>query len=106
MVAFEPPRLMELRWGTDLLRFELRPDGPGTLLVFTDTLDELGKAARDGAGWHECLDRLARQLDREPQPEWGDGWVELNERYVADLGPQASTVGPPPDDDERTARRT
>ncbi len=38
-------------------RIELQADGAGTLLTLTDTFDDLGKAARDGAGWHECLDR-------------------------------------------------
>src|SRR5262245_29566779 len=44
MVAFEPTTLMELRWGTDLLRIELAPDGDGTVLTLRDTFGELGKA--------------------------------------------------------------
>jgi hypothetical protein len=39
---------------------------------------ELGKAARDAAGWHECLDRLAwqytalrREAAEDPQPATG-----------------------------------
>lgn len=50
MLAFQPPSLMELRWGQDILRFELRPAGDETVLDFTDTFDELGRAARDGRG--------------------------------------------------------
>jgi uncharacterized protein YndB with AHSA1/START domain len=62
MLVFEPPSVMELLWGPDGLRFELRPDGSGSVLVFTATLEELGKASRDGAGWHSCLDHLVTEL--------------------------------------------
>jgi uncharacterized protein YndB with AHSA1/START domain len=96
MLAFEPPSLLELRWGGDVLRFELEADGDGTLLVFTDTLEELGKAARDGAGWHECLDRLVCELAGQAPP-WAsaDRWRQVHPRYVAHLGPEAATIGPP-----------
>ena len=61
--------LLEYRWGDDTLRFELQPDGDGTVLTFTDTFDEYGKAARDGAGWHACLDMLGFALDgTKPEP--------------------------------------
>jgi uncharacterized protein YndB with AHSA1/START domain len=96
MLAFEPPSLLELKWGGDVLRFELEADGDGTLLVFTDTLEELGKAARDGAGWHECLDRLVYELAGQAPP-WGsaDRWRQVHPEYVGRLGPEAATIGPP-----------
>ena len=50
MLVFDPPEIIEFTWGADRLRIELRADGAGTLLTLTDTFDELGKAARDGAG--------------------------------------------------------
>ena len=37
----DPPTLLEILWGTDTLRFELRPDGAGTVLTLIDTFDEL-----------------------------------------------------------------
>jgi uncharacterized protein YndB with AHSA1/START domain len=96
MLAFEPPSLLELRWGPDVLRFELEPDGDGTLLTFTDTLEEIGKAARDGAGWHECLDRLLYVLASQTPP-WSpaERWREVHDGYVERLGPEASTIGVP-----------
>ena len=97
VTAFEPPELLEIRWGTDLLRFELRAGGDGTVLTLTDTFDELGKAARDGAGWHECLDLLEIEL-AGAAPDFAPGrrWGEVHPRYVAEFGPDASTIGPPP----------
>ena len=66
MLAFEPPSLMELRWGPDIVRLELRPTATGTELTLLDTLDERGKAARDGAGWHTCLNGLEAALSGDP----------------------------------------
>ena len=89
VVAVEPERLLELTWGPDRLRIELAPDGAaGTVLTFSDTLEELGKAARDGAGWHVCLARLAADLE---VPSWRD----LQPLYVEYFGPDAATIGPP-----------
>ena len=76
MLVFDPPSVMEFTWGPDLLRIELEADGAGTLLTLTDTFDDVGKAARDAAGWHECLDRLVSDLDGATPAAWGDRWRE------------------------------
>jgi uncharacterized protein YndB with AHSA1/START domain len=96
MLVFDPPKVMELMWGTDRLRIELQPDGDGTVLTLTDTFNELGKAARDAAGWHECLDRLGADLDGIDPGAWGARWRETNAVYVERFGPDAATIGPPP----------
>lgn len=96
VLEFEPPKLLGIRWGSDMLRFELRPEGDGTVLTMTDTFDELGKAARDGAGWHECLDRLEAALaGAQPDFAAGERWATVHPKYVAAFGPEASTIGPP-----------
>ncbi|HXB46503.1 MAG TPA: SRPBCC family protein [Streptosporangiaceae bacterium] len=96
MLAFDPPALMELIWGDERLRFELTPDGAGTLLTFTASFAELGRAARDGAGWHVCLDLLGYDLgDGEPPWTQDDRWRTVHTEYVARFGPQAAAVGPP-----------
>lgn len=96
MLVYDPPSVMELRWGDETLRFELRRDGDGCVLTFQDTFDEIGKAARDAAGWHACLDLLAYDLDGERAP-WkpGERWQEVHGGYVARFGPAAATIGPP-----------
>jgi uncharacterized protein YndB with AHSA1/START domain len=97
MLACEPPRLLEFMWGTDKVRFELAPTAQGTQLTLWDTLDENGKAARDGAGWHTCLDGLLVLLDGAG-PDGGPlitNWADVHPLYRQSFGPQASTIGPP-----------
>ncbi len=96
LLAYEPPTLMELRWGTDILRLELRSLPDGTELTLLDALDELGKAARDGAGWHTCLDALEAELrgERDAREQLGR-WGAVHARYVELYGPAAASVGPP-----------
>jgi uncharacterized protein YndB with AHSA1/START domain len=96
ILAFEPPSLLEFTWGGDRLRFELEADGDGTALRFEVELDVLGKATRDGAGWHQCLDSLELQLAGDPaRPDDPDRWRSLRDSYAERFGPDASTLGPP-----------
>jgi len=95
VVAVEPPRLLEFTWGEDTLRIEIEADGAGCVLTFSDTITDLGKAARDGAGWHVCLDGLAADLDGDPPPPMPESWQEVHPSYVKDFGPDAATIGPP-----------
>ena len=96
VMAFEPPSLLEFRWGTDTIRLEVAPDGQSSILTLIDTFDELGKAARDAAGWHECLDALEHALARTT-PAWapGERWHAVHGAYVDRFSPEAATVGPP-----------
>jgi uncharacterized protein YndB with AHSA1/START domain len=96
MLAYEPERVMELGWGPDVIRIELEQAAGGTMLTLLDTLDERGKAARDGAGWHACLDWLAEHLEgREVDLESSDAWKAVHPHYVEAFGPEAATIGPP-----------
>jgi uncharacterized protein YndB with AHSA1/START domain len=96
VLEVDPPRLLSYTWGGDVLRFELIPEGEGCLLVFTDTFTEHGKAARDGAGWHVCLDGLEAHLGDGVPPD-PDRWRGLYENYSAAFGPQAATAPLPKD---------
>ncbi|HLZ27268.1 MAG TPA: SRPBCC family protein [Chloroflexota bacterium] len=97
MLRYEPPSVLEFRWGDDdTLRFELQPDGDGSRLRFVNTFNELGKGARDAAGWHVCLDNLVAHLDgREPSGTPAERWHAVHSVYVARFGPEAATIGPP-----------
>jgi uncharacterized protein YndB with AHSA1/START domain len=98
MLAFVPPILMELRWADDVLRFELEPDeggdGTGCILRLSVTFTEFGKAARDAAGWHVCLERLSAWCD-DAAPPGPDRWKEWFRAYVERFGTEASAIGPP-----------
>jgi uncharacterized protein YndB with AHSA1/START domain len=101
MLVCDPPSTLEFTWGEDVLRFEVRPDGEGSLLELVNTFDEQGKAARDAAGWHACLDLLANRLDgREPPWTPGERWQAVHPGYVERFGPEAATIGPPAPVDE------
>jgi uncharacterized protein YndB with AHSA1/START domain len=95
VLELDEPRLLVLTWGTDRLRFELAAAEAGTELTFTVQFDEQGKAARDGAGWHECLDNLQRVLASDPDAFVGAKWAAAHGVYVERFGPEASTIGPP-----------
>ena len=66
VVELDPPKVFAFMWGKDLLRLELAPEGDGTRLTLTQTLEE-DEAARNAAGWHVCLDKLGGEdTDWEP----------------------------------------
>jgi uncharacterized protein YndB with AHSA1/START domain len=96
VLAYEPPALVEFRWGTDTIRLEVVGDGSeGSVLTLLDTFDEHGKAARDAAGWHACLDMLGDHLEQRPAAPAMDRWQAVHPRYVQSLGAEASRIGPP-----------
>jgi uncharacterized protein YndB with AHSA1/START domain len=85
VLEVDEPSVLAFSWGEDTLRFELSREGEGTRLVLVDELPA-NSAARNAAGWENCLDRLA---GLEPAP---DAWQTRFERYgaafEAALGPQ------------------
>ncbi len=91
----EPPRLLEYTWGPDVLRFELEPSRAGCTLTLVDTFREQGKAARDAAGWHVCLDSLAAALDGAELDDSRSRWSAVHPGYVTAFGPDAASIGPP-----------
>jgi uncharacterized protein YndB with AHSA1/START domain len=87
VTAFEPPRRLAFYWGDDHLDFELAPaeGGEKTDLRFTVLLDTADKAARDGAGWHTCLDALENVLDGADEQAISaahEGWRAHYDEYV------------------------
>jgi uncharacterized protein YndB with AHSA1/START domain len=94
--GYDPPTTLDLRWGTDRLRFDLADSGGGTVLTLVSTLGDVGTAARAGAGWQVCLDMLGYALDGTALPWTGEQrWRQLHPAYVSQFGPEAATIGPP-----------
>ncbi|PXY19339.1 hypothetical protein BAY60_31760 [Prauserella muralis] len=93
VTEFDPPRVFEFRWAGSTLRFEVVPDGEGSRLLFSHTLDgattagDRPSAARQAPGWDACLAALAARLDGHWAPEPDQRWfLERAERYVEAFG--------------------
>jgi hypothetical protein len=101
---WDPPRLLGYTWAKegerpDHLRWELRPHDNGCVLILVHTFDDRLKAARDGAGWHVCLDALAEEMaGGAPEPPGGDPgpWTTLNDTYQGRFGISPEEATPPP----------
>lgn len=89
VVVHDPPKVFSFTWGGELLRFELLPEGDETVLVFTHILSHRSVAARNGAGWHQCLLELDRLLDA-PAPGEPDGMAVYTD-YLDRVGPDLGT---------------
>lgn len=85
IVELDPPRTFAFTWDRDLLRWELRPEGEGSLLVFTHTFDDRAGAASIASGWEGCLEALGQVLDGRPV-DLPDRWTERHEAYVERFG--------------------
>lgn len=87
-VEVQPLRRLSFTWGDDRLTFELsaRDGGASCRLAFSVALDGADKAARDSAGWEQCLNLLAevaagRAPQRSAPGDTGDAWREYYEEY-------------------------
>jgi uncharacterized protein YndB with AHSA1/START domain len=87
----DAPALLEYRWGSDLLRWELTAADGGTRLTLRHQVGDRDDLARSAAGWHLCLDVAEHLLDGEPVPPvrgqeaMRHGWQDLHDRYAAQL---------------------
>ena len=90
VLAVEEPSLLRYSWGEETLLFELSPEGRGTRMTLTDELPPV-IAARNAAGWEQCLERLERGPFSEAF-SWKDAFDEHVDDFSPLLGPQA---GPP-----------
>jgi uncharacterized protein YndB with AHSA1/START domain len=89
VLAVDEPTLLVFTWGEETLRFELTEHDGGTHLVLIDELPP-GAAARNAAGWDECLDRLTGAV---PAPDaWKTRFTRYSAAFEPALGPQE---GPP-----------
>jgi uncharacterized protein YndB with AHSA1/START domain len=86
------PSLLEYTWGDDMLRWELAPDGTGTRLTLSHTVESPDWVPRTAAGWHLCLAVAERLLDGKAigrivgRDAKKYGWEKLHDAYAARLG--------------------
>lgn len=85
VTELDPPRRFSFTWGEDHLHFALEPldHGVACRLQLTVELDSAEKAARDGAGWHQCLDGLEQLLsgERAARPNDPSSWRAHYDEY-------------------------
>ncbi|AJT62318.1 hypothetical protein T261_0629 [Streptomyces lydicus] len=83
----EEPRLFAFTWGEDHLRWEITPDGDGSLLTLVHTFGDRFGAASFASGWHLCISALSQLLDGESTAVDPDSGA-LHEAYLEqfDLG--------------------
>ena len=95
----DAPRLLEYRWGDNDLRWQLEPVGAGTRLTLWHNLDRR-YISMGAAGWHICLDVLARLVDGDPLGRivGGDAmkfeWQRLHAEYAARFGIESPQMPP------------
>ena len=87
----DAPTLLELNWGGQYLRWELKPLGSGTRLTLWHNINR-GFIAMGAAGWHICLDVLDHALGGEPlgrivgMDAMHFDWKRLNSEYSKQFG--------------------
>ena len=89
----DAPRLLELTWGEQDIRWELEPlSGGGTRLTLWHNI-ERGFISMGAAGWHICLDVLDRFAAGQPIGRIVGpgalkfpGWQRLNAEYARQFG--------------------
>lgn len=81
----DAPHRLAFTWGDDVLTFELadQQDGSACRLAFEVALDSATKAARDSAGWDNCLDMLEEVVDggTPERPYLSGKWRRYYEEY-------------------------
>jgi uncharacterized protein YndB with AHSA1/START domain len=91
VLELDEPRYLAFTWGEETLRFRLTPDGGGTLLELVDELPA-SAAARNAAGWDQCLNRLAGvEVPGRWQPDSRHTPPHLPERSDPKMGRRPTT---------------
>ena len=105
VLAVDPPRLLEYRWGRHFIRCEIEPEGEGCRLHFSESFDDPSWGARNGAGWEMCLENLdllldAAELAKFAVEVWRDKWQRYVRKFEPESGPQQGMPDSHPDKDE------
>jgi uncharacterized protein YndB with AHSA1/START domain len=83
-----PPRVFAYTWNGEPLRWELRPEGAGCLLVFTHTFGDRPMAGSFATGWETCLGSLEAVVAGRPPatPPMPEAYAERHDAYVEAFG--------------------
>jgi uncharacterized protein YndB with AHSA1/START domain len=92
VLVWDPPRVFEHEWNVEprkdlptgektIVRWELTPEGDGTLLRFTHRRLTRQTATVFAGGMHGFLDRLENELDGVPLADWFTRINEVRANY-------------------------
>lgn len=101
VLTVDAPHQLVHRWGTDVLRWTLTPDGNGTLLELQQTTGEASMATMLAAGWQVCFARLAAEDGTERERPTGQramayGWEKLRDVYLDQFSQMTGPEGEEP----------
>ncbi|ADB32620.1 Activator of Hsp90 ATPase 1 family protein [Kribbella flavida DSM 17836] len=82
--AYDPPRLLEFTWGSEVQRWEVTPTAEGCVLALTSTYDDRASSASLTSGWILCLDALDKALGGSAVPR--EHYSVLHEHFVKQFG--------------------
>jgi uncharacterized protein YndB with AHSA1/START domain len=82
--AYDPPRLLEFTWGSEIQRWEVTPTDDGCELSLTSTYDDRPSSASLTSGWILCLDALDKSLGGDPESR--EHYSVLHEHFVQVYG--------------------
>jgi len=104
VLVFDPPKLLEIRWGSSVLRCKLVPETDGCRLLFSETLGDASWGARNAAGWEICLDNLDLLLEGATAAKfvvdiWKSKFARYTKKFEPDVGPQQGMPDNYPDQD-------
>ena len=93
VLVVDPPKLLEFRWGSSVLRAELIALPDGCRLQFSETLDDPSWGARNAAGWEMCLENLDLLLEGAAAVKfvadiWKAKFARYRKKFEPDAGPQ------------------
>ena len=98
VLAVDPDRLLEFRWGSHFLRCELEAVEEGCRFIFSERFDDPSSCARNAAGWEMCLENLDLLLDGAAAAKFAvEVWQEKFARYRAQFEPDAGPQQGMPD---------
>ncbi len=87
ILVWDPPRVLEHEWRQPIVedgvvRYELHPDGDGTLLRFSHRGLGVRNASGFRAGTHAFLDRLEAYLRGDELPDWSARRQEIAQAHM------------------------
>jgi len=88
VVAIDEPWLLEYRWGSHFLKYEIESDGDGCRFRLFESFEDPSWGARNAAGWEMCLENLDLILEGAAAAKFAaEVWKTKFRRYVAKFEP-------------------